>query len=966
MRSIMKITGLIVISLWIAATALEAQVTGYKDDFNDGLLSGWEMPHPATFSLSESDGVLRIDYTRTASSWEWDNFNFIPAHIIDLAGRPVISLKIKSSVAAELTLKPIFEDGGSDWLQAELPSDNEWHQIVLNLTYEASSLVNRVYFYFDGGSTQSRSGIVFFEDLCFGDSVLTAVDVTGLEKAIGDATALITVFAEGDGEGQVPAGSKTALQAAIDAAVQFAGSDLSAAMQEDVDAAIETLYDACTLLESSASVYGIQTTDPLATRETKYLYANLKNNAENGLLFGMHDATGYGVGWSGDDDRSDVRDVCGDYPAVYSWDVAGIDNFQSPVRPRYRITSAFRRGGINTMCWHQSDPLNRGFYAEDVGFEKIVATLLPGGLHHGEYKQKLHRIARFFKALRGPQGQSVPVIFRPYHEHTGGWFWWGVGHCTRDEFIALWRFTADYLRDSLHVHQLLYAYSPSSTPDPGTYLDRYPGDGYIDILGMDHYFGSTVYAMDQAAFLERLQVAAALSREKNKLAALTEVGQESISTVDWYTRVLLDPLKTDSLACRIAYAAVWRNANTTHHYAPYPGHASVPDFLAFYEDPYTVFEQDLPDMYSTPVEDTFPPELTVLPMSPFTATSRSFVIHIETNERAFLRYSGTDRPYDEMETAFETGQGTRIHETTWTGNHMETRTYYIRASDMLGNRMGESISLTFFIDTLAAPVVWHDRLYPDTGWNTGAAPLGYGDPGTVTSVSEVHTVYFRKRIILPESYSTMGLLVKCHDGAVAYINGHEIGRVNMPDAVTVRYETDALNAGKSSQILIFDGDDLSHLRTGDNVVAVEVHASAVQPPNISFDAQLFNQHRIFTPLGSAWLYMDEGWQPPEYTLGDITGAAHEYDAPNQFALFPNFPNPFNAETKIRYSLSRPGQVRLEIFDTTGRAVACLVCGTQNAGEHEAVFRTHEWPTGIYVYRLRAGQDVISRRMVLIK
>lgn len=38
------------------------------------------------------------------------------------------------------------------------------------------------------------------------------------------------------------------------------------------------------------------------------------------MLFGQHDATGYGVGWSGDDRRSDVKDVCGDYPALFSWD----------------------------------------------------------------------------------------------------------------------------------------------------------------------------------------------------------------------------------------------------------------------------------------------------------------------------------------------------------------------------------------------------------------------------------------------------------------------------------------------------------------------------------------------------------------------------------------------------------------------------------------------------------------------
>ena len=64
-----------------------------------------------------------------------------------------------------------------------------------------------------------------------------------------------------------------------------------------------------------------------------------------------------------------------------------------------------------------------------------------------------------------------------------------------------------------------------------------------------------------------------------------------------YTSVLWNNLRADSITKKIAYLLVWRNAHLGHFYAPYPGHSSVPDFIKFYNDPNSLFEKDLPDMY---------------------------------------------------------------------------------------------------------------------------------------------------------------------------------------------------------------------------------------------------------------------------------------------------------------------------------------------------------------------------------
>ncbi|MDZ7721879.1 MAG: hypothetical protein U5R06_03385 [candidate division KSB1 bacterium] len=125
--------------------------------------------------------------------------------------------------------------------------------------------------------------------------------------------------------------------------------------------------------------------------------------------------------------------------------------------------------------------------------------------------------------------------------------------------------------------------------------------------------------------------------------------------------MLLQPLKYDSLATSIAYAAVWRNESTSHHFAPYPGHSSVSDFLDFYHDPFTLFEQNLTDMYSFPQADETPPVLTLLHENPFVATHLNISINAETNERADLRYERTDVEWQDMPHEFGEGQGGRQH-----------------------------------------------------------------------------------------------------------------------------------------------------------------------------------------------------------------------------------------------------------------------------------------------------------------
>lgn len=349
--------------------------------------------------------------------------------------------------------------------------------------------------------------------------------------------------------------------------------------------------------------------DTRATAETRALYANLNRLLANGVMFGHHEGDAYGTSWVAVEGRSDVKEVCGAYPAVHGWDVGeiglerNIDGVKFADMHRW-IKQVYERGGINTVSWHGDNPVTRGDAWDKT---PAVKDILPGGKAHAYYVTLLSQVADFLDACETDNGTKIPMIFRPYHEHNGDWFWWGKGNCTEAEFVQLWRFTVDYLRNTRKLHHLLYAFSPDRSRmdlanGKETYRYAYPGDGYVDILGLDDYQDvgitrNTKPADEQRADLVKsLQIISELAKEKGKIAAVTETGLEGVTNHRWFTEVILDPLKTHP-DIRISYIMVWRNGTTSHFYAPYAGHPSAEDFKQFYADESTLFEGDLGNIY---------------------------------------------------------------------------------------------------------------------------------------------------------------------------------------------------------------------------------------------------------------------------------------------------------------------------------------------------------------------------------
>lgn len=336
-----------------------------------------------------------------------------------------------------------------------------------------------------------------------------------------------------------------------------------------------------------------QPSDKLATKETRELFYSMQRLVPAGSIFGHHDPTAYGVGWKYEANRSDVKSVTGSYPALYGWDLAKIEHDSThdingvPFKLQKKLVrEAYDRGGINTYCWHMDNPLN-GKTAWDTT-KGSVKEILPGGSAHNVYIKYLDRAADYMSDLKGADGEAIPILFRPFHELTGNWFWWCANTSSPEEFKQLWRFTVDYLRDKKNLHNLLLVYSVADFDSEAEFMERYPGNDYADFIGFDNYCRNDVPKF-QRKLDERLALIDIIAAKHHKLPCLPEVGYEKVPKADWWTNVLLSTVAKH----KTSYVMAWRNGRPDHYYAPYPGQVSEQDFLKFFNSYKMIFQNRL-------------------------------------------------------------------------------------------------------------------------------------------------------------------------------------------------------------------------------------------------------------------------------------------------------------------------------------------------------------------------------------
>lgn len=369
--------------------------------------------------------------------------------------------------------------------------------------------------------------------------------------------------------------------------------------------------------------------DSQASQETKELFDYLREKAASpDVLFGQQHALDEGVTLTGEGSRagsteSEVKNAVGDYPAVFGWDTLSLDGHEKPgvegdpeQSLKNVITSmktAHELGGIIVLSMHPYNFVTGGSFNDTSG--NVVNEILPGGSKNTEFNQWLDRIAELAHGLKDEDGKDIPLLFRPFHEQTGSWFWWGESSTKTDQYKAVYRYTVEYLRDTKKVHNILYVYSPNITApgDQERYLATYPGDDYVDIFGIDSYDSKANAGSDQflSGLVKDLSMIVDLAEQKGKIAALTEFGysaqgiKETGNTLDWYSRIF-NTIQSHKKASKIAYMLTWANFGAPSNlYVPYRdvngnlggNHELLPDFENFYKHANTVFAKEVGQIY---------------------------------------------------------------------------------------------------------------------------------------------------------------------------------------------------------------------------------------------------------------------------------------------------------------------------------------------------------------------------------
>ena len=255
-------------------------------------------------------------------------------------------------------------------------------------------------------------------------------------------------------------------------------------------------------------------TNENATENAQRLYSYLCDMYGEKILSGQYCDDGmYGL-----ENAAIWKVTGGDYPAVLGLDF--IEYTPSRVangsvgRATDQAIEYWENGGIVTFCWHWNAPEKyltgqwySGFYTEHTNID--LAKIMNGEDPEG-YALLMEDIDAIAEQLLILQDAGVPVLWRPLHEASGGWFWWGASgpEAYKELYILLYeKLTYEY-----GLNNLIWIWN-------GQDGDWYPGDAYVDIIGEDLYPGERVYTPQTNVFMEALTYS-----EENKMIVMSENG----------------------------------------------------------------------------------------------------------------------------------------------------------------------------------------------------------------------------------------------------------------------------------------------------------------------------------------------------------------------------------------------------------------------------------------------------------
>ncbi len=231
----------------------------------------------------------------------------------------------------------------------------------------------------------------------------------------------------------------------------------------------------CNTMTPAVSVPDVRSMELQGRNEkTTAVFNYIRDNFGEHILSAQQESTWMG---SFEYEMDYLKEVTGKLPAIRGLDFMN-DDFDGVAE---RAIEWDRLGGLVTICWHTGVDIS-GYEESKKDRPNFDKLLTPGTDEYNTLMNSWDKAARTLQYLRD---NNVPVLWRPFHEFDGKWFWWGKGG--GGNFIKLWRLMYEKFTNEYNLDNLIWVLGYSEKMRDGWY----PGDEYVDIVGSDNYDRST-------------------------------------------------------------------------------------------------------------------------------------------------------------------------------------------------------------------------------------------------------------------------------------------------------------------------------------------------------------------------------------------------------------------------------------------------------------------------------------------
>lgn len=322
-----------------------------------------------------------------------------------------------------------------------------------------------------------------------------------------------------------------------------------------------------------------------ATENARRLFSYLCDQYGKTTISGQYCDTGMN-GW---ENLQISQNNGGKFPAILGLDMGyysqtGVDH-QVAIHTTKQAIAYWEKGGIVTLCWHWLAPEKyitgtwySAFRPEET--RKLSLTAIMDGEDEEGLALLRKDIDNIAAELLAMQEAGVPILWRPLHEASGGWFWWGAEGA--EPYLWLYRYLYHTLTDEYGLNNLIWVWN-------GQNAAWYPGDEYVDIVGVDIYAGEHEYSSQIDAFLETHSYAG-----ENKMVVLSENG------------TMINPDLSVRDRAMFGFFCTWSGEfvmedGLRKKYSPQ--YTEVEMLQKVYNSEYVVTRDELPDLSAYPIRE---------------------------------------------------------------------------------------------------------------------------------------------------------------------------------------------------------------------------------------------------------------------------------------------------------------------------------------------------------------------------